>query len=334
MSSINGNSRTPTPKVGGKSTYINLKLTVRLLAPTLTKDQFLEQLNNYSASLKDGSIIDDYYVQGCYPTKPYEKPTYSRAYLLFKNQASLDQFMKEINGKSFIELETNDSLIPAIGKSLYNKMPIERQNNTATPSKKFEDDEFYKEFLSQLEANKSESFDIISINKKLKKRNKDKKKKEKDPKKKEDKKGKAKEEKKLAKPKSGKVADKTGDSTKAPSKAKKRNRNKKKEGENTNDKLKLKQPTETQESSDGPAKQTPKPKNKAHDSTKDKQDQKSKLKQDSKQKSKLAQDTKQKSNQDQSASNTNTPKKPKIKIRQKPKVQNPKSNAEPANNAS
>ena len=133
--------------------------------------------------------------------------------------------MKEINGKSFIELETNDSLIPAIGKSLYNKMPIERPYNTAIPSKKFEDDEFYKEFLSQLEANTNESFDIVSINKKLKKRNKDKKKKERDPKKKEDKKGKAKEEKKPAKPKSGKATDKTGDSTKAPPKAKRRNRN-------------------------------------------------------------------------------------------------------------
>ncbi|CAG85470.2 DEHA2B11792p [Debaryomyces hansenii CBS767] len=333
MSSVNGNSRTPTPKVGGKSTYINLKLTVRLLPPTLTKDQFIEQLNNYTDLLKDGSIIDDYYVQGCYPTKPYEKPTYSRAYLLFKNQTSLDQFMKEINGKSFIESETNDSLIPAIGKSLYNKMPIERPYNTATPSKKFEDDEFYKEFLSQLEANTNESFDIVSINKKLKKRNKDKKKKERDPKKKEDKKGKAKEEKKPAKPKSGKATDKTGDSTKAPPKAKKRNRNKKPEGENTNDKQKQKQPTDAKESSDAPAKQPPKPKNKPHDSSKGKQDPKAKSKQDSKQKPKSAQDTKQKSNQDSSASNANTPKNPKIKIKQKPKGQNPKPNTGLANNA-
>ena len=322
MSSINGNPRTPTQKVGGKSTYINLKLTVRLLPQTLTKDQFIEQLNDYTDLLKDGSIIDDYYVQGCYPTKPYEKPTYSRAYLLFKNQTSLDLFMKEINGKSFIELETNDSLIPAIGKSLYNKMPIERPYNTS-PSKKFEDDEFYKEFLSQLEANTNGSFDIVSINKKLKKRNKDKKKKEKDPKKKEDKKNKAKEEKKPAKAKSGKATDKTGDSTKAPTKAKKRNRNKKPDGENTNNKQKQEQPTDAKESSEAPAKQPSKPKNKLHDSSKGKQDPKAKSKQDSKKKPKLAQDTKQKSNQDSSASNGNTPKNPKIKIKQKPKGQNP-----------
>lgn len=333
MSSINGNSKTPTPKVGGKSNYINLKLTVRLLPPTLTKDQFKEQLANYTTLLKDGSICDYYYVQGCYPTKPYEKPTYSRAYLLFKNQVSLDQFMKEINGKSFIELETNDSLIPAIGKSLYNKMPIERLNNTASTSKKYEDDEFYKEFISLLEANKSESFDIVTINKKLKKKNKDKKKKEKDPKKKEDKKTKAKEEKKLATPKSAKAGDKAGDNTKAPSKARKRNRNKKAtETDSTNDKVKQKQPADGKPS-DTPAKHATKSKNKALDSSKGKQDAKAKAKLDSKQKSKVTQDTKQKPNPSSSGNNEDTPKKPKIKIKHKPKGQNQKPNTESSNNS-
>lgn len=330
MSSANSNARTPTPRIGGKANYINLKLTIRLLPPTLTKDQFKEQLSNYTTMLKDGSICDHYYVQGCYPTKPYEKPTYSRAYLLFKNQLSLDQFMKEINGKSFIELETKDSLIPAIGKSLYNKMPIERSHNTTTMSKKYEDDEFYKEFLSLLEANKTESFDIVTINKKLKKKNKDKKKKEKEPKKKEDNKAKAKEEKRLATAKSAKAADKTGDNTKGPSKAKKRNRNKKApDDDSTNDKLKQKQSVDAIPS-DAPIKHTPKPKIKALDSSKKKQDAKAKAKQDSKLKSKVAQDTKQKPNPSSSGNNEGTPKKPKIMIKQKSK-QNQKPNAESPN---
>lgn len=328
--SFNGHSRTPTPIVSGRSNYVNLKLNLRLLPPTLTKDQFMEQLHNHTTLLKDGSIIDSYYVEGCYPTKPYEKPTYSRAYLLFKNQVLLDQFMKEIHGKSFIELETNDSLIPAIGKSLYNKMPTSGRSNNLSASKNYEDDEFYKEFLSLLETSNADSFDIATVNKKLKKRNRDKMKKDKDPKKKDVKKSKSKEEtKKPAKPKtakSTKTAEKTGDGTKTTTK-KKRNRNKKTEGDSTREKVR---PKQANESKDSTVKPSPKPKSQKS-SKGTSQDAKAKTKSESRPKSKQSQDAKQRTNQESSA-NSDDKIKPKMKIKLKPKNQNPKQIAESGNN--
>lgn len=314
--SVNGNTRTPTPKVSGKTNYINLKLTLRLLPPNLTKEQFIEQLDSHTTLSKDGSIVDSYYVQGCYPSKPFEKPTYSRAYLLFNNQLTLDQFMRDLSGKSFIEPETNDSLKPAIGKSLYNKMPPSKPNTNSVTSKKYEDDEFYKEFLSLLESNKADTFDLALISKKLKKKSRDKKKKDKEPKKKEDKKGKLKEEnKRLAKTKQNKTTkatEESGETTKV-LKSKSRNKKKKTEGENVKEKAKPKTSTKKDPATKAPSKQN----SKQQDNSKTKNPEKSKQKSEAKSKAKQSQEAGQKQNQDSSSGHKDDKVKPKIKIKQK-----------------
>lgn len=317
MSSSNGQIKTSTQAADSRSNYVNLKLVLRLLPPTLTREQFLEQLNNYTNLLNDGSIVDNYYVQGFYPTKPYEKPTYSRAYLLFKNQTLIDQFLKEVSGKSFIEHETNDSFIPSVRKALYYKMPNSKMNSSVQISKKYEDDVFYKEFLALMET-KTEAFDILSINKNLKKKNKEKKKKEKDPKKKDPKKNKAKDESKTtAKPNPENPENPVKTDSPKTSKTRKRNRNKKTEGETTKGKPKTKTPNEPKDQQT-PAASKPKPKSKQGTPKTTNPELKNRQK-DSKAKQKQTQELKEQLIQSTPGKNEDTSKpKPNIKVKQKP----------------
>ncbi|KAI5953231.1 hypothetical protein KGF54_002602 [Candida jiufengensis] len=158
------------------------KLIIRLLPPSLTKENFLNQLATvypYHAS----KIQKFYYIKGIYPSNSFEVPNYSRAYIDFNNVGDVEEFLKFLNGVSFED--EKDSLIPVIEKCLFCKMIDCRKNlgkenqtntkvqsNTNTKSDfKLENDEIYKKFLSFLSNHISE-FDLLkvnrSINKKLK----------------------------------------------------------------------------------------------------------------------------------------------------------------------
>lgn len=160
MSTIAG-ARKPPPKpipTEPKPKSINpdnksfapIKLNVRLLPPDLSEQDFLDQLSKYSAILDDSTksiyITSYYYVQGAYSSKPFEEPAYSRAYFLFRNQTYVDQFLKELSGKSFTDPNTADSFIPQISRALYKSMPVIKEKNKASTSS-LGDDFLYKAFL-------------------------------------------------------------------------------------------------------------------------------------------------------------------------------------------
>ncbi|ODV94936.1 hypothetical protein PACTADRAFT_34686 [Pachysolen tannophilus NRRL Y-2460] len=77
----------------------SLKIVVRLLPPNLVADDFFKQISN---EVNQDTIDDKYYVQGKYSSKPFELPTYSRAYILFKSENYLNNFKKRSYEPDFI----------------------------------------------------------------------------------------------------------------------------------------------------------------------------------------------------------------------------------------
>lgn len=152
---------------------INIKLNIRLLPPNLTDEDFIRQLSSYTPLIKDKSIITSYYyVEGSYPSKPFEEPSYSRAYLTIKNQTYLNRFLKDIDGKSFVEPNTNDSFVPQTSKALFNKMPTVKKQQVQDPKQEnhsIEDDPYFKAFLEFLK-DKKLSFDVMEVIKDAKKK--------------------------------------------------------------------------------------------------------------------------------------------------------------------
>lgn len=219
MASIAGNrGGSRKPKIQEKKGFVNLKINIRLLPPNLTEDLFYEQLSNYTTALKDGSITEKYYVKGSYPEKPYERPIYSRAYLLFKNQNTMAQFVKELTNRPFIEPQSNDSMIPMIGNALYHRMPGPSQTPAKIAENALENDDIYKEFLLFLDG-KVADFNVIKATRKTKKKKRDRKRKEK----------KVSEKAKVEKPTSDKKGanNEVTDQQKSKSKAKRRRKSKK-----------------------------------------------------------------------------------------------------------
>lgn len=142
-----------------------LKLVLRLLPPSLDEDLFYSQLGNYTRVDED-VIVDKYYVQGAYSNTPYERPTYSRGYLLFKTRVLAEAFMADVKGKPFTETKTNDSLIPIVSNALNsNRMP--HWENALAKIDGISEDPTYKEFLKFIEGTITE-YNLSLIQNKLK----------------------------------------------------------------------------------------------------------------------------------------------------------------------
>lgn len=100
-----------------------IKLSIRLLPPRLTEASFLLQLGAHTPQVAASSIQAFYYVQGSYSTKPFEEPVYSRAYLQVGHEGIYNQLLRDLKDKSFVEPETEDSLVPVVSKALFHPMP-------------------------------------------------------------------------------------------------------------------------------------------------------------------------------------------------------------------
>lgn len=150
----------------------NLKLTIRLLPPSLGESEFLNQLATYYPHHAT-KIVHHYYIRGSYPLKPFEIPVYSRAYVSFNSENDLNEFLRLLKGKYFFD-ETNDLMVPIIEKSIYHKMIDSKKTKStnATPKAlkgKIENNEVYLKFLAFLN-HEIEEFDLMKINKDLKKK--------------------------------------------------------------------------------------------------------------------------------------------------------------------
>ena len=146
----------------------SLKICIRLLPPSLTEEEFIRQLGNYSSFFTEKTTEPFYYVKGAEQKKPFERPEYSRAYLLFKSQLQLDQFANDLRGKPFREPGTNDNMIPDIGAAIFNGMPSTRQKTRRISQlANIQKNAYFKEFLSHLQNGDLASFDLNSFNRKL-----------------------------------------------------------------------------------------------------------------------------------------------------------------------
>lgn len=146
----------------------SLKICIRHLPPSLTEEEFIRQLGNYSSFFTEKTTEAFYYVKGTEQKKPFERPEYSRAYLLFKSQLQLDQFIKDLKGKPFKDLGTNDSIIPDVGAAIFNGMPsVKLKAIRSNPSANIQNNVCFKEFLSRLQNGDLASFDLNSFNRRL-----------------------------------------------------------------------------------------------------------------------------------------------------------------------
>ncbi|KAG5418076.1 hypothetical protein I9W82_004405 [Candida metapsilosis] len=177
------NSTTPTskPTIGKKSSKggpeHHVKYTMRLLPPGLKEHEFLNQLANIYPHHAT-KIQSYYFVQGFYPSTPFELPIYSRAYVSFRNANDSLEFCSFVKNKPF--QDEKDSIIPIVEKSVFQKMikskglnDLKVESKADKNSNRLEDDEIYKKFLLYLEKG-LENFDLKKIHKSLNKKNKEK----------------------------------------------------------------------------------------------------------------------------------------------------------------
>ncbi|CUM67608.1 uncharacterized protein PRCAT00005308001 [Priceomyces carsonii] len=137
----------------------NFKLAFRHLPQDLSEEQFDEHIASYKdPSLK---IVSKYYVQGSASQGIYNKPIYSRAYILLENEEAYNAFSNQVRGKPFGSLNSTNT-VPAIGRALYDRMP----NNSGLKKKgkeSLEKDDLYQEFLRLFEEDKVDDFSISQI---------------------------------------------------------------------------------------------------------------------------------------------------------------------------
>ncbi|KAG7666225.1 uncharacterized protein J8A68_000247 [[Candida] subhashii] len=151
---------------------INLKLTIRLLPPSLTESEFLNQLATYYPHHAT-KIAHSYYIRGSYPLKPFEIPVYSRAYISFNSENDVNEFQNLLRGKSFFD-ETNDLMIPIIEKSIYHKMIDSKKGRPSSVTTKgvkggIENNDIYLKFLAYLK-HELDEFDLMKLSKSIKKK--------------------------------------------------------------------------------------------------------------------------------------------------------------------
>lgn len=138
-----------------------LKVVVRLLPPSLTRDQFLEQVAEKSKAYAQGvPFTRFYYQQGSTKVKPFEEPIFSRAYFQFQSRDQVASFKKELHEMSFQEPGTGDSFICQTMKSVFGAV-ADVKSAESLDLKKSEDknlekeinDPVYSRFLKERETN-------------------------------------------------------------------------------------------------------------------------------------------------------------------------------------
>ena len=94
---------------GGDDSITGHKLVLRLLPPNLNEEQFWNTVDPIVGKLEDYQIESSYFVQGHYTLKTFHDPTYSRAYLLFKQLDKLKEFATKIHSIRFVDDKDSSS---------------------------------------------------------------------------------------------------------------------------------------------------------------------------------------------------------------------------------
>lgn len=141
------------PATEGKLTN-QVRLCVRLLPPGLTEHNFTTQVTKHIPQWLQ--VKDFYYVEGSYPDKPYDRPTYSRAYFVVRRSDEAQTIQEELSGKPFTD-EINGAFVPIIGKAVLDSKLIKYSESRikstkgkkkkAMPLQDITEFQRYKEFL-------------------------------------------------------------------------------------------------------------------------------------------------------------------------------------------
>lgn len=94
---------------GSKRGPPGVKLILRLLPPTLTKEQFLETLKPVVGDLSSWQLLNWYYVQGYYTSKIFAEPVYSRCYFIFSHMDELKKFAHLVEPITFVDDKDNSA---------------------------------------------------------------------------------------------------------------------------------------------------------------------------------------------------------------------------------
>lgn len=94
---------------GAKRGPPGVKLVLRLLPPTLTKEQFLETLKPVVGDISSWQLLRWYYVQGYYTSKIFAEPVYSRCYFIFSNMDQLNNFAQFVEPLTFVDDKDNSA---------------------------------------------------------------------------------------------------------------------------------------------------------------------------------------------------------------------------------
>lgn len=143
-------NRNKTPEATG------FRIVTRLLPPNLQEAAFLDEIKS---SLKDDEfmktyqILDYYFVQGYYPIKAFNEPTYSRAYFTFKDMEQLRKFSALLSTILFVD-DRDSAMKPRIRITSYVKSLSDEKEKSGKKNKTLEgtlaSDSIYKTFLKSL----------------------------------------------------------------------------------------------------------------------------------------------------------------------------------------
>lgn len=137
----------------------DLKVVVRLLPPALKEMGFLTQTCEHSATAKSKLYSKFYYQNGSPSLKPFEEPTFSRAYFEFPSKALADQFKVEMTAVVYSEPETGDQIACKIMKPIFGTVG---QAPVAEGHGDIANDPLFIKYMA-LRAAKSKDYDLLEI---------------------------------------------------------------------------------------------------------------------------------------------------------------------------
>ncbi|EDO16276.1 hypothetical protein Kpol_1053p12 [Vanderwaltozyma polyspora DSM 70294] len=151
------------------------KLVLRLLPPNLTEEKFWEIVTPALDKLENYEIESSYFVQGEYTNKPFQDPSYSRCYIIFKKFDKLKEAAQKLATVNFMD-DKIDSAIARIRISPYNKsisvIPPNRPSRRSIEGT-VESDSLFKTFIQSLQIMEEEKnhyeYSEVSLFKSLKK---------------------------------------------------------------------------------------------------------------------------------------------------------------------
>lgn len=140
-----------------------VRLCIRLVPPGLIQNDFEAQISQHAAEWTKRT--DYYYVTGSYPDKPYDRPTYSRAYFLMPDAESARILQEQLRGKAFSDGEMSGASVPSVGVSLLEHkecapLSAALKKNHKKKEKPLEQLEEFQRFLDYLNG-KASSYSLI-----------------------------------------------------------------------------------------------------------------------------------------------------------------------------